>query len=29
MKNADFSKLFLTIFERTYDGLHIYNFLWL
>ena len=29
MKTADVSKLFLAIFERTYDGLHIYYFLWL
>ena len=29
MKTADASKLFLAIFERTYDGLYICNFLWL
>ena len=29
MKTADVSKLCLAIFERTYDGLHIYYFLWL
>ena len=29
MKTADFSKLFLAIFERTYDGLYISYFLWL
>ena len=29
METADFSKLFLAIFERTYDGLYICYFLWL
>ena len=29
MKTADVSKFFLAIFERTYDGLYIYYFLWL
>ena len=29
MKTADFGKLFLAIFERTYDGLYICHFLWL
>ena len=29
MKTADGSKLFLAIFEKTYDGLHICHFLWL
>ena len=28
MKTADDSKLFLAIFERTYDGLYICYFLW-
>ena len=29
MKIADFSKLFLLIFERTYDGLYMWQVLWL
>ena len=29
MKTTDASKLFLAIFERTYDGLYICYFLWL
>ena len=29
IKTADFRKLFLAIFERTYDGLYICYFLWL
>ena len=29
IKTADVSKLFLAIFERTYDGLYICHFLWL
>ena len=29
MKTADVSKLFLAIFERTYDSLYICYFLWL